>query len=56
MVNDLIKPAIGGSIGAYVVYEIVEELGFEGTGSGLMALFSLVIIAVAIMKMTDKGM
>lgn len=54
MVTDLVQPAVGGAIGAYVVYEIVESLEYEGTGENLLPLLAFVLIAAAIMVMLDE--
>lgn len=55
-VGDLVASGVGGAIGAYVVFEIVESLEYTGTGEDLLPLLSFVIIAVAIMNMMDSGM
>lgn len=55
-VDKLVGSAIGGAIGAYVVYEIINAISYSGPGQELMSLFAFVVIAVAIMNMLDDGM
>lgn len=55
MVQKLVSTAVGGAIGAFVVNEIVNSLGYTGTGENLLPLLAFVIIAVAIMSMMDEA-
>lgn len=56
MVNNMIEAAVGGAIGAYVVYEFVNALSYTGPGEQLLPLLSFVVIAVAVLEVMDEGM
>jgi len=55
-VGDLVGSAVGGAIGAYVVYEIVEAIQYTGPGQEILSLLAFVVIAVAIMDMMDGNL